>query len=66
MIQPTSAVIRTTVRQYSPATVPAVYAAAAVPMGLLACVVAPAVAGGGATAQPFSMTLIGALTAGLT
>ena len=65
MIQPTSTMTRTTVRQYSPATVLALWAAAAVPMGLLAWVVVPAVAGGGATAERFSVTLIGALTAGL-
>jgi membrane protease YdiL (CAAX protease family) len=65
MSQPISTMTRTTVRQYSPVTVLALWAAAAVPMGLLAWVVAPAVAGAGATQQRFLVTLIGALTAGL-
>ena len=51
------------VRQYSRAGVAAVWAAAAVPMGLLAWVVAPAVAA--ATHQRLAVPLIFALTAGL-
>ena len=65
MREPPSTITRTTVRQYSPVTVLAVPAAAAIPMGLLAWVVAPAVAGAGATRQHFVVALIGALTAGL-
>jgi membrane protease YdiL (CAAX protease family) len=53
------------VRQFSRAGVAAVWAAAAVPMGLLAWVVAPAVAGAGASPRRFVVTLIAALTAGL-
>jgi uncharacterized protein len=53
------------VPQYGPATVLGVWAAAAVPMGLLAWVVAPALAGAGATRQHWVVTLLGALTAGL-
>ncbi|MER5705109.1 type II CAAX endopeptidase family protein [Micromonospora sp. NPDC002296] len=51
------------VRQYSKAVVLAVWAAAAVPMGLLAWVVAPAIAG--PSAQDFAIALVGALTVGL-
>jgi uncharacterized protein len=53
------------VRQLTRAGVGAVWAAAAVPMGLLAWVVAPAVAGAGASPQRFFITLTCALTAGL-
>jgi membrane protease YdiL (CAAX protease family) len=56
---------RNAVPQYAPLTVLAVWAAAAVPMGLLAWVVVPAVAGAGSTRQHFIVTLLGALTAGL-
>lgn len=52
-------------KQYSRAGVLAVWAAATVPMGLLAWVVAPAVAGTGASRAHFAETLIVALTAGL-
>ena len=55
----------TALRQYAPLTVLAIWAAAAVPMGLLAWVVAPAVAGAGATPERFTVTLLAALTAGL-
>jgi len=51
------------VRQFSRAGVAAVWAAA-VPMGLLAWVVAPAVAGAGASPRRFAATLLAALTAG--
>jgi membrane protease YdiL (CAAX protease family) len=60
-----SARIGVPVRQYSRAGVVAVWAAAAVPIGLLAWIVTPAVAGAGATPARFAVTLIGALTAGL-
>jgi CAAX protease family protein len=53
------------VRQFSRAGVAVVWAAAAVPMGLLAWVVAPTVAGAGASPRRFAVTLIVALTAGL-
>lgn len=53
------------VRQYTRAGVLGVWAAAAVPMGLLAWVVAPAVAGPAPSAQGFALTLISALAAGL-
>jgi membrane protease YdiL (CAAX protease family) len=53
------------VRQFSRTGVAAVWAAAAVPMGLLAWVVAPAVAGAGASPRRFVVSLIFALTAGL-
>jgi hypothetical protein len=56
---------RDPVPQYAPLTVLAVWAAAAVPMGLLAWVVVPAVAGPGSTRQHFIVTLLGALTTGL-
>jgi uncharacterized protein len=52
-------------RQFSRSGVAAVWAAAAVPMGLLAWVVAPAVAGAGASPRRFTITLITALAAGL-
>jgi membrane protease YdiL (CAAX protease family) len=55
----------TGVRQFTRAGVAAVWAAAALPMGLLAWVVAPAVAGAGASPKRFMVTLICALTAGL-
>jgi membrane protease YdiL (CAAX protease family) len=54
-----------TVRQYSRARVLGVWAAAAVPMGVLSWVVAPAVAGPHATMARFAVSLIAALTAGL-
>ncbi|MFN0282049.1 MAG: lysostaphin resistance A-like protein [Kineosporiaceae bacterium] len=57
--------VRVEIPQYSRAGVLALWAAAAVPMGLLAWVVAPAIAGGGSTRQHFTVTLLGALTAGL-
>jgi membrane protease YdiL (CAAX protease family) len=53
------------VRQYSLAAVLAVWAAAAVPLGILAWIIAPAVAGTGATDERFVVVLIGALTVGL-
>ncbi|GAA3089871.1 CPBP family intramembrane glutamic endopeptidase [Streptosporangium carneum] len=53
------------VKQYRPLSVLAVWAAAAVPMGVLAWVVVPAVAGQGATVSRFAVTLIAALTVGL-
>jgi membrane protease YdiL (CAAX protease family) len=53
------------VRQFTRAGVAAVWAAAAVPMGLLAWVVVPAVAGAGASPRRFFITLSCALTAGL-
>jgi uncharacterized protein len=53
------------VRQFSRAGVAAVWAAAAVPMGLLAWVAAPALAGAGASPRRFAISLIFALTAGL-
>jgi membrane protease YdiL (CAAX protease family) len=51
--------------QYSRGMVLAVWAAAAVPMALLAWVVAPAVAGDGASQERFFITLLTALTFGL-
>jgi membrane protease YdiL (CAAX protease family) len=51
--------------QYSRKAVLAIWAAAALPMGALAWIVAPAVAGHGATDRRFAVTLIAALTAGL-
>lgn len=53
------------VRQYSRAGVLAVWAAAALPMGLLAWVVTPAVAGDGASPRRFTLTLIVMLMIGL-
>lgn len=53
------------VRQYSRLGVLAVWAAAALPMAALAWVVAPAVAGHGASERRFVLTLLVALTAGL-
>lgn len=52
-------------RQYSRGAVLGVWAAAAVPMGVLAWIVAPAVAGTGAADRRFFVTLVAALTAGL-
>lgn len=52
-------------RQYSRRAVLAIWAAAAGPMGLLSWVVAPVVAGPGATATRFVETLVGAMTVGL-
>jgi uncharacterized protein len=51
--------------QYSRRMVLAVWAAAAVPMATLAWVVAPAIAGDGASKDRFFVTLLSALTAGL-
>src|ERR1700712_858554 len=51
--------------QYGPLRILAVWAAAALPMGLLAWVVAPAIAGAGATRERFTVTLLAALTVGL-
>jgi membrane protease YdiL (CAAX protease family) len=59
------ALTRTGVRQYSRAGVLAVWAAAAVPMGVLAWVVAPAIGGPPSVTRPFVVALLGALTAGL-
>ncbi len=56
---------RVEIRQYSPWTVLAIWAAAAVPMGLLAWVVGPAIAGSGATRERFTVSLLAALTVGL-
>ncbi len=56
---------RTTVPQYSRAHVLGLWAAAAVPMGLLAWVVVPAVADPKANWDRWVVTLIGALAAGL-
>jgi hypothetical protein len=53
------------VRQYSPAAVLGVWLAAALPMGILAWIVAPAVAGPDASPSRFAVCLIAALTAGL-
>jgi membrane protease YdiL (CAAX protease family) len=53
------------VRQYTATGALAVWAAAALPMGLLAWVVAPALAGPHATVGRFLVTLVAALTAGL-
>jgi hypothetical protein len=53
------------VPQYSKAGVLAVWAAAAVPMGALAWVIAPAIAGHHASDRRFFLTLFGALTFGL-
>jgi membrane protease YdiL (CAAX protease family) len=53
------------VRQYSRAAVLGIWLAAAGPMGVLAWVVAPAVAGPAATEARFTVTLIAALTSGL-
>jgi membrane protease YdiL (CAAX protease family) len=54
-----------TVRQYSRFGVLAVWAAAAMPMGLLAWVVAPALAGPEPVGGRFAVSLIAALTGGL-
>ena len=56
---------RVGVRQYSPMTVLAIWAAAAAPMGVLAWLVVPALAGPDSGGRPFVVTLLGALTAGL-
>ena len=53
------------VRQYSRAAVLGIWLAAAVPMGVLAWKVTPAVAGRGATEARFTVTLIAALTGGV-
>jgi membrane protease YdiL (CAAX protease family) len=53
------------VRQYSLAAVLAVWVAAAAPMGILAWIIAPAVAGSAASDRRFVVILIGALTVGL-
>jgi uncharacterized protein len=53
------------VRQYSRLGVLGVWAAAALPMAALAWVVAPAIAGHGASQHRFVLTLLVALTAGL-
>jgi membrane protease YdiL (CAAX protease family) len=65
MLNDTTAAAPPAVRQYSKRGVLAVWAAAAVPMGLLAWVVAPAVAGPHATTERFARSLIAALLAGL-
>ena len=52
-------------RQYSRKKVAAVWAAATLPMGVLAWVVAPAIAGDGASSRRFAVTLLVALTFGL-
>jgi membrane protease YdiL (CAAX protease family) len=62
-MSPTS--VRTEIPQYSTVAVMAVWAAAAVPMGLLAWVVVPAIAGTGSTREHFAVTLLSALTLGL-
>jgi membrane protease YdiL (CAAX protease family) len=54
--------VETDIPQYSKARVLAIWAAAALPMGILAWVVAPAIAGDGPN---FGQVLIGCLTAGL-
>src|SRR5262245_49266038 len=51
------------IRQYSRTAVFTIWAAAAVPMGLLAWVVTPAIAG--ADQRRLALTLVSALTAGL-
>jgi hypothetical protein len=55
----------TRVRQFTRTGVAAMWAAAAVPMGLLSWLVVPAVAGAGASPSRFFVTLVGALAAGL-
>lgn len=57
--------VRVETPQYSRTAVLGLWAAAAVPMGLLAWVVAPAIAGAASTRERFTVTLLGALTAGL-
>lgn len=52
-------------RQYSRGGVLAVWAAAALPMGILSWVVAPAIAGPGPSPERFLITLVGAMTVGL-
>jgi hypothetical protein len=51
--------------QYSRKGVLAVWAAAAVPMGVLSWVIAPAIAGHGASEGRFAVTLLVAMTFGL-
>jgi membrane protease YdiL (CAAX protease family) len=65
MSQPTLTMTRTPVRQYSPRAVLAIWAAAALPMGVLAWVVAPALASAGTGPSRFPIALLGAITAGL-
>ena len=48
-------------RQYSRGGVLAVWAAAALPMGILSWVVAPAIAGPGPSQERFLITLVGAI-----
>ena len=64
-LRPGSQPDRYDVRQYSRLGVLGVWAAAALPMAGLAWVVAPAVAGHGASEHRFVLTLLVALTAGL-
>lgn len=64
-LRPGSQPDRYDVRQYSRLGVLGVWAAAALPMAALAWVVAPAVAGHGASEHRFVLTLLVALTAGL-
>jgi CAAX protease family protein len=52
-------------RQYSRGGVLAVWAAAALPMGILSWVVAPAIAGPGPSRERFVITLVGTMTVGL-
>ena len=52
-------------RQYSRGGVLAAWAAAALPMGILSWVVAPAIAGPGPSPERFVITLVGAMTVGL-
>ena len=61
----TSPAAQVEIPQYAPSRILAIWAAAAVPMGLLAWVVAPAIAGSGATRERFTVSLLAALTAGL-
>jgi membrane protease YdiL (CAAX protease family) len=60
-----TSIVPTEPQQYSRAKVLAVWAAAALPMGALAWIVVPAVAGRDATPQRLALTLLFALTAGL-
>jgi membrane protease YdiL (CAAX protease family) len=64
-IRNTESAVRVEIPQYSRAAVLAIWAAAAVPMGLLAWVVAPAIAGAGSTREHFGVILLSALTVGL-
>ena len=61
--QPTSPEIE--IPQYSRPKIFALWAAAAVPMAVMARVVGPAVAGGGASKDRFFVVLLSALTLGL-